>query len=78
MQGYPEAPHLREKHADAILHKLGLIPTVHKPCLYYGIINGKWILLKCQVDNFAIAAPDAKTANILLDVLDDKLTIHIK
>jgi hypothetical protein len=30
------------------------------------------------VDDFAIAAPDAKTANILLDMLDDKLTISIK
>jgi hypothetical protein len=32
----------------------------------------------CQVDDFAIAAPDAKTANILLDMLDEKLTIPIK
>jgi hypothetical protein len=78
MQGHLEAPHLWEKHVDAILHKLGLIPTVHKPCLHCGIVNGKWILLKRQVDNFAIAAPDAKTANILLDMLDDKLTIPIK
>jgi hypothetical protein len=78
MQGHPDAPHLWGKHADAILQELGLIPTVHKPCLYLGIINGKWILLKCQVDDFAIAAPNAKTANILLDMLDDKLTIPIK
>jgi hypothetical protein len=31
-----------------------------------------------QVDNFAIAAPDAKTADILLDMIDDKLTIPVK
>ena len=30
------------------------------------------------MDDFAIAALDAKTANILLDMLDDKLTIPIK
>ena len=78
MQGHLEAPHLWEKHADAILRELGLIPTVHKPCLYSGIVNSKRILLKHQVDDFAIAAPDAKTANILLDMLDDKLTIPIK
>jgi hypothetical protein len=78
MQGHPEAPCLWEKHGDAILRKLGLIPTVHEPCFYCGMVNGKRILLKRQVDNFTIAAPDAKSANIPLDILDDKLTILIK
>ncbi len=32
---------LWEKHADAILRKIGLIPTVHEPCLYSGLINDK-------------------------------------
>jgi hypothetical protein len=68
MQGHPEAPCLWEKHADAILREIGLIPTVHKLCLFSGIINGKQILLKHQVDDIAIVAPDAKTANILLDM----------
>ena len=31
-----------------------------------------------QVDDFAIAAPDAHTADLLLDMLDDKLSIPIK
>jgi hypothetical protein len=78
MQGHPEAPCLWEKHADAILHKLGLIPTVHEPCFYCRIVNGKRILLKHQVNDITFAAPDAKTANILLDVLDEKLAIPIK
>ncbi len=78
MQGHPESPHLWEKHADAILRELGLTPTVHEPCLYSGMINGKWVIFKRQVDDFAIAAPDAKAADILLDMLDDKLTIPIK
>jgi hypothetical protein len=59
MQGHPEAPHLWEKHADVILQGLGLTPTVHEPCLYSGIIDGKQILLKHQVDDFAIMAQDA-------------------
>jgi len=42
------------------------------------MIDGKRILFKRQVDDFAIAAPDAKTADILLDMLDEKLTIPIK
>jgi hypothetical protein len=31
-----------------------------------------------QVDDFAIAAPNAKPANILLDMIDNKLTIQVK
>ncbi len=31
-----------------------------------------------QVNDFAIAAPDACTADLLLDMLDDKLSIPIK
>jgi hypothetical protein len=58
MQGHPEAPWLWEKHADAILHRLGLTPMVHEPCLYSGTIESNQIILKQQVDNFAIAAPD--------------------
>jgi len=33
---------------------------------------------KCQVDDFAIAAPDERTANILLDLIDDELSIPMK
>jgi hypothetical protein len=51
---------------------------VHKPCLYSGTINDNYILLIRQVDNFAIAAPNAKTADILLDMIDDKLKIPVK
>jgi hypothetical protein len=78
MQGHPASPRLWEKHADAILRKLGLTPTIHGPCLYSGIINNNRVLLKRQVDDFAIAAPDAKTADVLLDLIDDKLNIPVK
>ena len=78
MQGHPESPRLWEKHADSILRELGLEPTVHEPCLYSGVINGTRVLLMRQVDDFAIAAPDTKTADILLDMIDDKLKIPVK
>jgi hypothetical protein len=42
---------------------------VYEPCLYSGIINGKQVIFKQQVDDFAITAPDAKTVDILLDML---------
>ncbi len=72
MQGHPESPRLWEKHADAILRDCGLVPTIHEPCLYSGVI------FKRQVDDFAIAAPNEHTANILFDMIDDKLTIPMK
>ena len=78
MQGHPESPRLWEKHANAILREIGLTPTVHEPCLYSGIIIDNCVLLKRQVDEFSIAAPDAKTADIHLDLIDDKLKIPVK
>jgi hypothetical protein len=73
MQGHLESPRLWEKHVDSILHDIGLTPTVHKPCLYSGIINGNCVLLKCQVNDFAITAHDELTANILLDLINVEL-----
>ena len=78
MQGHPESPRLWERHADSILRKLGLTPTTHEPCIYSGIINNKRILFLRQVDDFAIAAPDEHTANILFDMIDEELTFPLK
>jgi hypothetical protein len=78
MQGHPELPRLWEKHADVILQELGLTPTTHEPCLYFGTIDRKCIVFIFQVDNFAIGAPNQRTANILMDMLDEKLTMPIK
>ncbi len=78
MQGHPESPRLWEKHPDKILREIGLTPRVHEPCLYSGTINSQRILFMRQVDNFAIAAPDEHTSEILMDLIDDKLKIPIK
>ena len=42
------------------------------------MIMGKPVVLKRQVDDFAIAIPDERTANILLNLIDDKLSIPMK
>ena len=42
------------------------------------MIEGKRVIFKRQVDDFAIAAPNKCTANILLDMIDDELTIPMK
>ena len=78
MQGHPESPRLWEKHADAILQDLGLTPTTHEPCLYSGTIAGTRVIFKRQVNDFAIAAPEERIANILLDMIDDQLKIPLK
>ncbi len=36
------------------------------------------MIFKCQVDDFAIATADETTANILLDLLEDELSIPLK
>jgi hypothetical protein len=38
------------------------------------MINGQCVIFKWQVDDFAIAAPNEHTANVLFDMIDDKLT----
>jgi hypothetical protein len=42
------------------------------------MIDGNRVIFKRQVDDFAIATADEKTADILLDMLDDKLSIPLK
>jgi len=69
MQGHPESSRLWEKHADAILCELSLKPMVHEPCLYSGTVNKKRIIFMHQVDDFAIAAPNERTSDILLDMI---------
>jgi hypothetical protein len=78
MQDHPESSRLWEKHADQILQEIGLKPTVHEPCLYSGTFDGNRALLMHQVDDFAVAAPDSHMANILMDLIDKKISIQIK
>jgi hypothetical protein len=78
MQGHPESPRLWEKHTNAILCELDLTPTTHKPCLNSGTVAGKRVIFKRQVNDFAIAAPNKKTADILLDLIDDQLSVPLK
>jgi len=77
-QGHPEAPRLWEKHADKIIRGCGLTPTVHKPCLYSGVIAGERVLLKRQVDDFAIASRTQHTCDLVFYMIDDKLMLPLK
>ena len=78
MQGHPESPRLWEKHCDRILKKIGLIPTTHEPCLYFGYIDKDRVYFKRQVDDFAIACKAERIATLIFDAIAFELQIPIK
>ncbi len=55
-----------------------MTPTIHKPCLYSGLIDDHHILFMQQVDDFAVAAQTEQIANRVFDMLDDRLTFPMK
>lgn len=57
---------------------MGLIPTTHEPCLYYGFIEKTKVYFKRQVDDFAIACRKERTANIIYDAIDAALQMPLK
>ncbi|KAL7555072.1 hypothetical protein ACHAWF_018706 [Thalassiosira exigua] len=77
-KGRTPIPPGHEKHADAILREIGLTPTTHEPCLYSGKVGGKRVIFKRQVDDFAAACPDQHTADLLFDMIDERLSIPLK
>ncbi len=77
-QGHPEAARAWDKHSDKILRQIGFTPTTHEPCLYSGVIDNERVLFLRQVDDFAIAAPNERIANMVLDGIDEHLTFPIK
>lgn len=60
-QGHPEALRLWEKHADRIICECVLTTTVHEPCLYSDVVEGERVLLKQQMDDFAVASNKKRT-----------------
>jgi hypothetical protein len=73
IQGHPESPRLWEKLIDKILRKIGLRPTTHEPCLYQGTYNGAYTVFMRQVDDFAIATSNGKTAAELIEEINTHL-----
>ena len=57
---------------------LGILQQCTNHAFTPEIINGQRVLFVRQVDDFAIAAPDARTADLLLGMIDNKLTIPVK
>jgi hypothetical protein len=77
IQGHPESPRLWEKLIDKILRKIGLKPTTHEPCLYYGHMNGSYTLFLRQVDDFAIATTTEAQATEIIRQINNHLRLPI-
>jgi len=79
IEGHPESPRLWEKLIDKILHKIGLKPTKHEPCLYHGQYRGQYTLFMRQVDDFVVGTTHSTTATDLISDISQylRLPIHI-
>ncbi len=60
------------------LFETAATPTMHEPCVYSGIVNEERVLFKRQIDDFELAVPSERTANIIFDMIDDELTFPLK
>jgi len=71
LQGHPEAGALWERMIVGILKdELGFRSTTHECNLYCSEIDGKLVLVCRQVDDFAIASKDPKTADLLISKIN--------
>jgi hypothetical protein len=78
IQGHPEAPRLWAKYVDKIIRKLVLKPAVHESCLHYGMQKRSRVLLKCQVNDFEVAAESPRVADIVFNKIDGYLTFPLE
>jgi len=79
LQGHPKAGALWDHMIIGILEgELGFCLTTHECSLYQGEIDGKLVLICQQVGNFAIAAKDPKTADILMSKINTCVTTQNK
>jgi len=78
LQGHPEAGALWERMIVGILEGLGFHSTTHERNLYHGQIDGELVLVCQQVDDFAIASKDPKTADLLISRINAQVTTQNK
>ena len=78
IQGHPESPRLWQLHIDGILCKIGFTSTTHEPCVYVQHTLTESIYFLRQVDDFAIACDDHKTAMDTWDSIDLHLKAKLK
>jgi hypothetical protein len=79
MQGHPESGRLWATMVNSVLiDELGLIPSMHEPNLYRGIVDGKQVLVARMVDDYAIGSADETAAKKICDAINKKaVTEHL-
>jgi hypothetical protein len=77
-QVHPEAPQVWATLIDNILWRLKFKPTMHEPCLYQGMFDGKEVLFLRQVDDFAVGAQNESTSIAVINEIDKYMKIDIK
>ena len=75
LQGHPAAGRLWENHIVAILKKMGFKRTTHADNIYTGEFRSVKVLLIRQVDDFALACPDAPSAQHIYDIIGKALQL---
>ena len=79
LQGHPESPRLWAQLIHKIITKLGFTPCHHEPCLYVNNdYKGHKIYFLCQVDDFAVSAPEKNLAEQVISDINSKLTVNIR
>jgi hypothetical protein len=79
LQGHPEAPRLWERQVHSILtNKLFFKAPTHEPCLYQATIKDSYVLLLCQIDDFAITVEYETLPHYIIKEIDKHLRIQIK
>jgi Reverse transcriptase (RNA-dependent DNA polymerase) len=70
-------PRLWEEYINRILiDKMGFHITVHERSIYCGFVNSHRILIKRQVDDIAVAAPNAEIASEVINMIGQHVTIQ--
>ena len=67
LQGHPEAGVLWEHLiTETLIDKIGFCKAVHERNIYSGTVNGKEVLVCCQIDDFAVGAESPNTAELFI------------
>ena len=76
IQGHPEAGTLWQGFIQEILEgpELKLKSTTHERSLYYGQIDGFYVLVCRQVDDFAVAAQNEAICKKVIDIVNKHVT----
>jgi len=80
IQGHPEAPRLWSIFIDDIIRnrQIGLTPTTHEQCLYFGTFNNEKVYFLRQVDDFSVASKTKATCDKLILEISKHLTAPLK